>query len=143
MPMTMTAVRNGGRLAVLAALGLVTAGTLLGEEKSGRGVAKDRGKGVVESPLKGVLAGAAGAKASPQKSRPTDMAKMEIETATKVAVGNGVGAAAAAPAFVNPKVAPGKVQWHESFAVACERSRKSGKPVLLFQMMGKLDDQFC
>jgi len=45
--------------------------------------------------------------------------------------------------FVNPKVAPGKVRWHTDFSIACETSKKSGKPVLLFQMMGKLDDQFC
>jgi hypothetical protein len=43
----------------------------------------------------------------------------------------------------NPKVKPGLVKWHSNFAEACEASKKSGKPVLLFQMMGKLDDQFC
>jgi hypothetical protein len=43
----------------------------------------------------------------------------------------------------NPKVKPGLVKWHANFAEACEASKKSGKPVLLFQMMGKLDDQFC
>jgi hypothetical protein len=43
----------------------------------------------------------------------------------------------------NPHVEPGKVQWHKSFAEACEASAKSKKPVLLFQMLGKLDDQFC
>lgn len=43
----------------------------------------------------------------------------------------------------NPKVEPGKVKWHADFAAACQASAKSGKPVLLFQMMGKLDDQFC
>ena len=43
----------------------------------------------------------------------------------------------------NPKVAPGKVQWHPTFAAASAVAAKSGKPVLLFQMMGKLDDQFC
>jgi hypothetical protein len=46
-------------------------------------------------------------------------------------------------AFVNPKVAPGKVKWHADFAAACAAARKSNKPVLLFQMMGKLDEQFC
>lgn len=45
--------------------------------------------------------------------------------------------------FVNPKVQPGSVLWHPTLAAACEAARKSGKPVLLFQMMGKLDDQFC
>jgi len=43
----------------------------------------------------------------------------------------------------NPKVAPGKVQWHPTFAAACAAAQKSGKPVLLFQMMGQLDLQFC
>jgi hypothetical protein len=43
----------------------------------------------------------------------------------------------------NPKVQPGVVNWHTSFAEALTAARKSGKPVLLFQMMGKLDDQFC
>jgi hypothetical protein len=50
---------------------------------------------------------------------------------------------AAGTAFVNPKVEPGKVTWHADFAAARAASAKSGKPVLLLQMMGKLDDQFC
>jgi hypothetical protein len=50
---------------------------------------------------------------------------------------------ATATGFVNPKVEPGKVKWHADFATARAASAKSGKPVLLFQMMGKLDDQFC
>jgi hypothetical protein len=55
------------------------------------------------------------------------------QTATKAAAGD----------FVNPKVEPGKVKWHAGFEAACAAAAKSGKPVLLFQMMGKLDDQFC
>jgi hypothetical protein len=51
--------------------------------------------------------------------------------------------APSADAFVNPKVQPGKVHWHKDFITACRAAEKSGKPVLLFQMMGKLDDQFC
>jgi hypothetical protein len=43
----------------------------------------------------------------------------------------------------SPKVKPGLVKWHANFADACTASKKSGKPVMLFQMMGKLDDQFC
>jgi hypothetical protein len=43
----------------------------------------------------------------------------------------------------NPKVPPGQVQWHATFEAACAVAGKSGKPVLLFQMMGKLDEQFC
>jgi hypothetical protein len=44
---------------------------------------------------------------------------------------------------VNPKAAPGRVSWHADMAAACAAARHSGKPVLLFLMMGKLDDQFC
>jgi hypothetical protein len=53
------------------------------------------------------------------------------------------GHSAEAPAFVNPKVAPGQISWRTDFQTACEKSKSSGKPVLLFQMMGKLDDGFC
>lgn len=45
--------------------------------------------------------------------------------------------------FINPKVEPGKVRWHKTFADARAAAKTSGKPVLLFQMMGKLDDRFC
>lgn len=40
-------------------------------------------------------------------------------------------------------VMPGMVAWHADFASACKLAKTSGKPVLLFQMMGKLDDEFC
>ena len=42
----------------------------------------------------------------------------------------------------NPKVQPGKVSWHADFAVACKTSRQSGKPVLLFQLLGQLDQRY-
>lgn len=43
----------------------------------------------------------------------------------------------------NPTVQAGEVKWHASFAAACGAAKKSGKPVLLFHMMGQLDKQFC
>ncbi len=43
----------------------------------------------------------------------------------------------------NPRVEPGKVRWHGSLDEARQASVKSNKPVLLFQMMGNLDDRFC
>ena len=43
----------------------------------------------------------------------------------------------------NPRVEPGLVKWHASFADAQAAARKSGRPVLLFHMMGQLDRQFC
>ncbi len=36
-----------------------------------------------------------------------------------------------------------KVRWHDSFAAAVEAAKSSGKPVLLFQLLGRLDDAFC
>jgi hypothetical protein len=44
---------------------------------------------------------------------------------------------------VSLTVKPGEVNWHPSFAKACEAAKTSGKPVLLFHMMGQLDKQFC
>ena len=41
------------------------------------------------------------------------------------------------------KVAPGKVVWHANYKQALAAAKKSGKPVLHFQLMGKLDDEFC
>ena len=45
--------------------------------------------------------------------------------------------------WTNPRVQPGAVEWHEDFGAACEASKKSGRPVLLFQMLGRLDQEFC
>lgn len=54
-----------------------------------------------------------------------------------------VSAAVVAPPRDNPSVAPGLVKWHASFAAAQDAARVSGRPVLLFHMMGQLDKQFC
>jgi hypothetical protein len=43
----------------------------------------------------------------------------------------------------NPSVEPGKVKWHATLAIAQAAAKKSAKPILLFQMMGHLDKQFC
>lgn len=43
----------------------------------------------------------------------------------------------------NPRVRPGRVNWHEGFDAACAASDQSGKPVLLFHMMGRMDQRFC
>ncbi len=42
----------------------------------------------------------------------------------------------------NPAVQPGLVNWHPDFETACSASKKSGKPVLLFHLLGKLDQRF-
>jgi hypothetical protein len=77
--------------------------------------------------------------------KPVDRPKGDIEMPTKriLARQTDPAPAAGAGAFVNPKVQPGKVGWHKDFDAACRAAKKTGKPVLLFQMMGKLDDRFC
>jgi hypothetical protein len=43
----------------------------------------------------------------------------------------------------NPTVTPGLVKWHPTLPAAQAAARQSGKPVLVFHMMGQLDKQFC
>ncbi len=102
-------------------------------------------KTVIETPTKDVLAKLAAAAKAPNPApinNIADRGKGTIEVPTKEVLAK-LAAAVNANAFVNPKVEPGKVKWHADFAAACEAAKKSAKPVLLFQMMGKLDDQFC
>ena len=47
------------------------------------------------------------------------------------------------PRDTNPPAAPGRVRWHDDFATARTASGRSGKPVFLFQMLGRLDEKFC
>jgi hypothetical protein len=105
----------------------------------------DKGKGEIELPLKALVQGksgpAAGAGNNPNVAAPRlDMGKGMIEMPLKLLVKEKTNPQVATD---NPKVEPGKVKWHPSFVAAMEAARKSRKPILLFQMMGKLDDQFC
>jgi hypothetical protein len=77
--------------------------------------------------------------------RPVDITKtIRIEKpANTILTRESGGVGNSGKEFVNPKVQPGGVHWHPSLAAASGAARKSGKPVLLFQMMGKLDDRFC
>ena len=70
---------------------------------------------------------------------PAPVGKRVIEMAPKAVV----AAATPASATVNPTVEPGKVKWHATLELAQSAAKKSGKSVLLFQMMGHLDKQFC
>ncbi len=81
---------------------------------------------------------------SPNHPKPKmDHGKYSIELPAKRALARTGPAAAAPDDFVNPKVEPGKVRWHADFAAACRAAAISGKPVLLFHMMGRLDEKFC
>jgi hypothetical protein len=67
----------------------------------------------------------------------------KIEKAAETVVAKASSTVPADSNFVNPRVRPGLVKWRPSLKAACQAAQKSGKPVLLFQMMGKFDDQFC
>jgi len=122
--------------------------------------ARDVGKGFIEAPVEALVA----AKTDFTKDKVENETKVviadqpETETAKRVDVGKYIAefptkellattvseeTTEPAEPFVNPQVEPGLVRWHESFEAACSASAKSGKPVLLFQMMGNLDDRFC
>jgi len=125
-------------LLVLAAFVTVAGLSVYGQQKSAP--AGDLTKStVIEKPAAKLLAGnTAGVAAA-------DITKtLRIEKpASTILAQNTAGVPAAGKEFVNPKVPPGKVHWRLSLPDACAAAKKSGKPVLLFQMMGKLDDQFC
>jgi hypothetical protein len=82
-----------------------------------------------------------------------DITKGSVEATAKTVLANtaglNVGTLVAAnvnaivPQSDNPKVQPGLVGWHPTMAEACAAARRTGKPVLLFQLMGNLDERFC
>ena len=38
---------------------------------------------------------------------------------------------------------PGKVTWHQNAAAAEAAAQQSGKPVLVFELLGRLDERFA
>lgn len=129
-------------------------------------------KGRIETPLKSLIRGNAATTTVNEFKEPvvvpaptvgrSDMGKMGIEFPTKTLIMKSVGGApsstprASVPAKPAPrlpelegenlsasKVKPGLVAWHSSFQKAMAASARSGKPVFLFHMMGRLDDRFC
>ena len=91
------------------------------------------------------LSGLAATKGIPGEPARADRAKSDVIEPPALALvqQKSTTPAASVKAFVNAHVEPGKVHWHATFADACQAAQKSRKPVLLFQMMGKLDDLFC
>src|SRR5262245_14818415 len=142
-------------LAIIAG-GMMLAGIPLAAQQPAPKPRVDKGKGVIEASPKAILAGgyptgaanpyATAAPAAPNAYLKGAAAvispKSKIENPTKAMVARNASTPPAASAD-NPKVPPGKVAWRNSFAVACAAAEQSKKPVLLFHMMGKLDDQFC
>jgi hypothetical protein len=118
----------------------------------------DRRKGDIETPVKQAIAAAAPAdRAAAAEAAPAPALverKSDIQGPVKKAIARTTGDTAAQQAEAqveeevvstkddNPKVAPGIVRWHDDFAAACKAAATSGKPVLLFQMLGQLDQRF-
>src|SRR5579885_3178605 len=92
--------------------------------------AVDVRKSAIENPVKSLLAPAPTSKASLGYSHYLPL--RSTTTSPKLTTSS-------------PESAPltGLVSWHNNFAEALDASRKSGKPVFLFQMLGRLDDRFC
>ena len=68
---------------------------------------------------------------------PVDVTKRVIEADAK----HVVEVSRQLEVALDTKVKPGDIQWHPGFAAACTAARASGKPVLLFQLLGKLDEE--
>lgn len=99
----------------------------------------DMRKSAIETPIKGLLP----MYTLPLAEQPrVDFRKDSIESPVKSLIPEPSSAVPKA-GFVNPRVQPGLVTWHADYSSACRAASASGKPVLLFQMMGKLDQKFC
>jgi len=124
------------KFATLLGLGVVAGSGGVGV---GQDAFPDVGKAAIERPVKRLVADARAPQAPPKPEQPDrDVAKRIMERPTERLVRNAVGAATAN----SDKVAPGKVDWHADFETAKTAAVDSGKPVLLFQLLGKLDEEF-
>lgn len=68
---------------------------------------------------------------------PADMSKMVIERPVKTLLRERTMEVAPG------KVSAGLVKWHADMKLATEAANRSGKPVMVFHLMGNLDDRFC
>src|SRR5262245_50300670 len=78
-----------------------------------------------------------------ERSRPEVYKEAVVEGAAQRVVARGSGIVANSNENSGHPVAPGLVRWRATFASACEAASYSGKPVLLFQLLGRLDREFC
>ena len=78
---------------------------------------------------------------SPESNDMRDMSKSRIEAPVKTLLKFSTQRLLRTSSS-SGTAAPGLVHWHRTFNEACERAKVSGKPVLLFHMMGSLDQEF-
>ena len=97
-------------------------------------------KYVIEAPTKAIVK----TSTKPARVAPLDRTKRVVELSTKrvVKAAKPVRANPQADKSDNPRVSPGKVHWASDYAAALAASKKSGKPVLLFKLLGQLDHKF-
>ena len=65
--------------------------------------------------------------------------ELDLKNAIKRSYGLGPGELPALPAAYRA----GHVAWHPSYDDALAAAEQSGKPVLLFQLLGRLDEALC
>lgn len=129
------------------AVALVTA-VALGEEP--RGEADVTKRRVIERPTEAVVAALAPPTAPGRDPEAGDRTKVVLIEPAAEAIVRGSQpldrAALQEPTVVpeadNPAVKPGKVNWHEDVAAAIAAAKISRKPVLVFHLLGELDQRF-
>ncbi len=131
---------------------LVTSAALGQEPARPLTVADFTKRRVVERPTEELVAELTGredlAAAPEQQAAPADPTKRDvIEPAAEAIVRGTQPPDAAVPgepsaADDNPRVEPGKVNWHKDVAAAMAAAKTSGKPVLVFHLLGQLDQRF-
>jgi hypothetical protein len=72
-----------------------------------------------------------------------DVSKRAAELVIKDALKRSYGFGPGELPPLDGAVKAGDVAWHGSFEDALAAAGASGKPVLLFQLLGRLDDEFC
>lgn len=136
---------------LVAAIAVLAFSPAVAQKKANR-PARDHGKQAIEVALKKLVATEKMLEKLKPKQKVHDRGKGSIENGLKAALSNArrdalkkllkQNNAAKSNSFKNPKVRPGKVVWHNGFKRATSKADASGKPVLLFQMIGRLDERF-
>lgn len=111
----------------------------------------DLTKSGIEVPLKRIISGneASSNPAVPDRGERiakmrADLSKLSIERPLKRVITEAAPVTPLKEERISKgRVKPGNVHWHDSMKSACAAASHSGKPVLVFQMMGKLDQEFC
>lgn len=136
-------------IAAFAASAGILVGLSAGAQETGKFLPGDLSKTRVEMPVKGLLNDARTPLAGDPRLeiRHTAQSPTKAPSTRKSLIRMPVKSLGSSqkPASKQPseKVEPGKIRWHKAIQTAMNASRQSGKPVLLFQMMGHLDDRFC